>query len=56
MKINTAVTRIFKAIDEKQFVNANNMLTKYSQKFGNRKFTYWMRLYIKNGLWEQGIE
>ena len=54
MKIKTAVNRIEVAINANEFVQANAMLNKYRRKFGNRKFTYWMRVMIKNGLWETG--
>ena len=54
MKVKTAVNRIEVAINANKFVQANDMLNKYRRKFGNRKFTYWMRVMIKNGLWEIG--
>ena len=55
MKVNAAVSRIEIAINANEFVQANAMLTKYRRKFGNRKFTYWMRVMIKNGLWEMEV-
>jgi len=56
MKVKTAVERIEYAINRNEYVEANVMLNKYRRKFGNRKFTYWLRLMIKNGLWETGVE
>lgn len=53
MKVATAVKRVEDAINEGRYIEANTMLNKYRRKFGNRKFTYWIRLFIKNGLWEQ---
>jgi len=51
MKIATANKRIEVAINAGDFVTAAAMLKKFQRKFGNRKFTYWTRLVIKNGLW-----
>ena len=56
MKVATAVKQVEDAINAGQYVKANTMLNKYRRKFGNRKFTYWLRLFIKNGLWEQGFK
>jgi hypothetical protein len=56
MKVKTAVKRIEDAINCGKYVEANAMLTKYRRKFGNRKFTYWLRLHIANSLWESGVE
>lgn len=56
MKVKTAVKRVEEAINYKEFEMANIMLNKYRKRFGNRKFTYWLRLMIKNGLWEIGVE
>jgi ribosomal protein S20 len=56
MKVKTAVKRIEDAINHGKYVEANAMLNKYRRKFGNRKFTYWMRVMIKNGLWEMGVK
>jgi hypothetical protein len=55
MKVKTAVKRIEDAINHGKYVEANAMLNKYRRKFGNRKFTYWLRLFISNGLWEMGV-
>lgn len=52
MKITTANHRIVDAINHNDFNTAAAMLKKYQRKFGHRKFTYWVRLMIKNGLWE----
>lgn len=54
MKVKTAINRIEVAINDNEYVQANIMLNKYRRKFGNRKFTYWMRVMIKNGMWETG--
>ena len=56
MKVKTAVGRIADAVNRQEYVEANAMLNMYRRKFGNRKFTYWLRLMIKNGLWETGVE
>jgi|APGre2960657423_1045063.scaffolds.fasta_scaffold66585_3 hypothetical protein len=56
MKVKTAVERIEDAINHNGFVEAMAMLNKYRRKFGNRKFTYWLRLMVKNGLWETGVK
>jgi hypothetical protein len=56
MKVTTAVNRIEIAINANEFIQANAMMNKYRRKFGNRKFTYWMRVMIKNGLWEMGVK
>lgn len=52
MKINAAVKRVEEAVNYGEFKIANYLLNKYRRRFGNRKFTYWLRLMIKNGLWE----
>jgi len=52
MKIKTAIRRIYDAINSREYVAASEMLVKYQRKFGHRKFTYWTRCMIKNGLWE----
>jgi hypothetical protein len=56
MKVKTAVERIADAINSNEYVEAKAMLNKYRRKFGNRKFTYWLRLMISNGLWETGVK
>jgi len=54
MKITTASHHISEAINVGDYRTAERLLKKYQRKFGNRKFTYWTRLTIKNGLWEIG--
>jgi hypothetical protein len=56
MKVKTAVKRIEDAINYGKYVEANAMLKKYRRQFGNRHFTYWLRVFISNGLWELGVE
>lgn len=56
MKIATANRRIYDAINVDDFVTAAALLKKYQRKFGHRKFTYWTRCMILNGLWIQEIE
>lgn len=56
MKVKTAVGRIEAAINAGQYIEADRMLQQYRRKFGNRKFTYWIRTHIANGLWQIGIE
>jgi hypothetical protein len=56
MKIKTANQRIHDAIDQDDYVKAAALLKKYQRKFGNRKFTYWTRLTILNGLWMNSFE
>ena len=56
MKINTAIRRVYDAINANDFVTADTLLHKYQRKFGNRKFGYWTRLMIKNGLWSTSVE
>ena len=51
MKSTTANKRIEVAINAGDYVTAAMLLKKYQRKFGHRKFTYWTRLVIKNGLW-----
>ena len=53
MKIKIAICRIYDAINVDDFTTADTLLKKYQRKFGNRKFGYWTRLMIKNGLWAQ---
>jgi hypothetical protein len=54
MKIMTAITRINQQVNKNEYVLAAALLKKFQRKFGNRKFGYWTRLMIKNGLWETG--
>lgn len=51
MKVNTAVDRVITEINRGNYIKANGMMLKYRRKFGNRHFTYWIRLYIKNGMY-----
>jgi hypothetical protein len=55
MKVKTAVDRVRDAINAGDYKTANALMNKYRRKFGNRHFTYWMRLMIKNGIWELGV-
>lgn len=54
MKLKTAVRLVEESVDNKNYVGANDLLRKYRLKFGNRKFSYWLRVAVKNGLWEMG--
>jgi len=54
MKVQTAVNRVWEAINRNEFKMADHLMRKYRRKFGNRHFTYWMRLHIGNGLWSNG--
>jgi hypothetical protein len=56
MKQKTAVRRIYDAINAREHVLAAELLAKYQRKFGHRKFTYWIRCMVKNGLWELECE
>ena len=51
MKVKTAVKRIEVAVNYGEYEMANLMLNKYRLRFGNRHFTYWLRLHIANGLY-----
>ena len=51
MKVKTAVGRVWELVNARQFVAADALLTKFRRKFGNRPFTYMLRLHIKNGLY-----
>lgn len=51
MKVKTAVKRVEEAVNNGDFRLANYLLNKYRRRFGNRHFTYWLRLHIANGLW-----
>ena len=51
MKVKIVIERIESAINTGDFNLANSLLNKYRLKFGNRHFSYWLRLVIKNGLW-----
>lgn len=53
MKVNTAVDRVVTEINRGNYTKANELMKKYRRQFGNRHFTYWIRLYIKNGLYCQ---
>lgn len=52
MKRETAVIRVWALISSRKYVEADVLMRKYRRKFGNRKFNYFMRLNILNGLWE----
>ena len=52
MKVKTAIKRIWVEINFGNYVRAAELLKKYQRKFGNRHFNQWIRLNIKNGLWE----
>jgi len=56
MKQETAITRVWALISTRKYVEADALMRKYRRKFGNRKFDYWMRLNILNGLWELECE
>ena len=51
MKVKTAVKRIEEAVNHGEFKTAGQLLNKYRRRFGNRHFTYWLRLNITNGLY-----
>ena len=51
MKVKTAVKRVEQAVNHGEFKMANLMLNKYRRRFGNRLFTYWLRLHIANGVY-----
>ena len=51
MKVKTAVKRVEDAVNCGEFTMANHLLNKYRLRFGNRHFTYWLRLHIANGLY-----
>jgi hypothetical protein len=51
MKVKTAVDRVVTEINRGNYVKANELMHKYRRRFGNRHFTYWIRLYISNGLY-----
>ena len=51
MKVKTAVKRVWEAALCEEFETANHLLNKYRRRFGNRHFTYWLRLHIANGLY-----
>lgn len=53
MKVNTAVDRVVTEINHGNYNKANDLMNRYRRRFGNRRFTYWIRLYIKNGLYYQ---
>lgn len=60
MKVKTAVARVWSLIDwsgstHAQYVLADKLLKKYQRKFGNRHFNQYLRIVIKNGLWETGV-
>lgn len=51
MKVATAVNKIWECINNNQYAEADRLLHKYRLLYGNRKFNYWLRLHISNGLW-----
>ena len=51
MKVKTAVKRVQEAVNHGEFKMAAVLLNKYRKRFGNRHFTYWLRLNITNGLY-----
>jgi hypothetical protein len=51
MKVKTAVNRVEQAVNHGEFKMASLMLNKYRRRFGNRHFTYWLRLHIANGVY-----
>jgi hypothetical protein len=51
MKVKTAVKRVEEAVNYGEFKVASHLLNKYRRRFGNRHFTYWLRLHIANGLY-----
>ena len=51
MKVKTAVKRVELAVNYGEFKMANHLLNKYRRRFGNRHFTYWLRLTIANGVY-----
>ena len=51
MKVMTAVKRVELAVNYGEFKMANHLLNKYRRRFGNRHFTYWLRLHVANGVY-----
>jgi hypothetical protein len=56
MKLKTAVQLVCVAIDNGNFDEAEFLLNKYRRQFGNRHFTYSIRLLIANGIWSQEMD
>jgi hypothetical protein len=61
MKVKTAVKRVWAPIEwsgstSADYVLAATLLKKYQRKFGNRHFNQYLRIGIKNGLWETAGE
>jgi hypothetical protein len=64
MKVKTAVEKVWEPIrwvsrtnpttSHAAYVLAATLLKKYQRKFGNRHFNQYLRITIKNGLWETG--
>ena len=54
MKVQTAVKRVEEAVNCGEFKTAGQLLNKYRRRFGNRHFTYWLRLQVANGLYFNG--
>lgn len=53
MKVRTAVDCVVTEINRGNYIKANDLMIRYRRRFGNRHFTYWIRLHIKNGLYYQ---
>jgi hypothetical protein len=51
MKVKTAVLRVAEAVNHGEYKMADHLLQKYRRRFGNRHFTYWLRLQVANGLY-----
>jgi hypothetical protein len=51
MKVKTAVQRVEEAVNHGEYKMAEYLMQKYRRRFGNRHFSYWLRLHIANGLY-----
>lgn len=53
MKVKTAIVRVMTEVNLGNYTNAYDLMNRYRRRFGNRHFTYWIRLHIKNGIYYQ---
>lgn len=53
MKRKQAIVKCWKLVNSCKYVEADALLRKQTRAHGGRLFGYWLRLIIKNGLWQQ---
>ncbi len=56
MNRKCAVSAVWDLINKNKYSEARILMIRQRRIHGNRLFSYWMRLAIENGIWEESLE